>query len=709
VVQAGPREQPTQAPSELATQAEIVPRRTDAESSSASPGHKLDWFSMKELVRPFALGRAALPLLAAIFVGCAAAKPIQSSPLRLAALPSTAAAAAPAAPLDAQVFAAVDPGYAFLGADRKRKLASAFVEVDAIVREEMTARKLPGVAVGIVIDGELAYAEGFGFADLEKKTRPDADTVFRIGSITKSVTALALLSLRDEGALRLDDPLTRFVPEAAGLVYPARDAPPITLRQLLTHTSGLPGRGSFAGAQAPSESDVLRSLGGFALEDAPGSTFRYSNLGFSLLGIASGRAGRAPFREVVGTRVLAPWGMTSTVWDVEGIPANRVATGYVVNEHADPHPAERVVFGAAEGAGGLYSSVRDMARYVAHQLDAYPARNAPETGTIRRSTLREAHSTGFQSDLHVGVAEGPKKGESLVRISAEAYGFGWVAAKTCDFDDLVAHNGLVPGYMADIEFLRERGVGVVSLANATPGDPSSISIRIIEALKRTGGLSKRSKALSPAFDPAMKKLLSVYNAWDEATYLAMQRPGRSGIHGSSHDLMVLEREELDGYKNLHGACRAFWPIEIKTPREARFKMDCERGPFEMLVTLSREGTFIDGFVGISRDAPMSKELRAVADPITGLIRRWDDAVYKRYLSKTTKTRNEAFNMFEGLRASHGACVVKSSTVVAFDRNIVLECERGGDLALFIDLDKKDPSTVSMYRFGGASESICPAR
>jgi CubicO group peptidase (beta-lactamase class C family) len=219
---------------------------------------------------------------------------------------------APASP--AQAFAPNDPRYGFADPDRKRKLKGGFAALDAIAADELAAQKLPGLALGVVIDGELAYEKGFGFADLEKKTKPDADTIFRIGSITKSVTGLAILSLRDDGALALDDPLTRLVPETAGLVYPTTDAAPITLRQLLTHKSGLPGQGAF-GPDGPTEATILASLASFPLDNAPGTTYQYSNLGFSLLGIAAARAGRAPFREIVSARILRPLGMISTVWD----------------------------------------------------------------------------------------------------------------------------------------------------------------------------------------------------------------------------------------------------------------------------------------------------------------------------------------------------------------------------------------------------------
>src|SRR5205807_7588475 len=122
---------------------------------------------------------------------------------------------------------------------------------DKALTDELAAQSVPGVSVGIVIDGELAYAKGFGVVDPATKAVPDADTVYRIGSISKSFTGLALLSLRDAGSLGLDDTLARWIPEAGKLVYPTRDARPITLRQLAQHTSGLQRDGAFDGEKDP--------------------------------------------------------------------------------------------------------------------------------------------------------------------------------------------------------------------------------------------------------------------------------------------------------------------------------------------------------------------------------------------------------------------------------------------------------------------------
>jgi CubicO group peptidase (beta-lactamase class C family) len=511
--------------------------------------------------------------------------------------------------------------------------------------------------------------------------------------------------LRDDGILTLDDPLVRLVPEASGLIYPTRDTSAITLRQLLTHRSGLPGRSS---SKAHSESDVLRALDGFSLESAPGTTFRYSNLGYSLLAIAAGRAAQAPFRDVASKRLFSPMGMTSTVWERQSLDASRFATGYFVKEDAEPRVVEESKLGAEDGAGGLYSSVRDMALYIAAQLDAYPPRSDAETGPVRRSTLREAHASGYPTGLQVALAPAPAKGESLVHAAADTYAFGWEANESCDFDDLVGHDGIVPGYVADIEFLRERGVGIVWLANGSPGDPSTVSRRILLALKRTGALSKRSQLVPPAFQTAMKKLLVVYNAWDEAAYRAMLSPNRGGIGGPTGETLAVEKEELAGYQQRHGRCSGFSLGEVRTSRDAEFKLICERGSFEMLITVSPDG-FIEGFAGTSHDVPLPKEIRAAVERVVGLIRRWDEAIYKKYLAKIKTTHDETAAAFAKLRAVHGACFVKSSTIVGFDREIVLECERGGGLSLTLDMDKNRPELISSYAFAEAQEGTCPVR
>jgi CubicO group peptidase (beta-lactamase class C family) len=620
-----------------------------------------------------------------------------SAPTR-AETPNAAAAAATAA----RVYAPADPRYAFSDTDRKKKLISAFAEIDTIVTDEMARRKMPGAVVGVVIDGELAYAKGFGFSNIDKKTKPDEDTVFRIGSISKSFVGLAALALRDEGIIDFDDELTKYVPEAAGLVYPTRDSAPITLRQLLMHTSGLPRENTAVPRDAPSEADMMKALAGFALENAPGSTHVYSNFGYAILGIALGRAARSSPHDVVKKRVLEPYGMNNTVWTQKEVPLERMASGYMSFAKGELKPAPVVDFGANDPPGGLFASLRDMGRYVAAQLAAYPPRSEPENGGVRRSTLREAHSGGAASIFHVALADMPKKGESLVDAAADSYGFGWVARRNCAYDDLVWHNGGLPGFSSDIRFLKERGVGVIALTNllAVDSEAASISVRVMRALAQSGGLSKRSLPPAPPFEPLMKKLLAVYNEWDEAEYRAMLTPRRP-------PMTAIEKEELAGYKQLHGVCKDYKLVEAESPRSATFSLQCERGPLEMRLIISAGDGLLTGFVGTTRGLPVPKEVRPLAEKVAGLIRKWDGAIFDRHFAQANKASDEAA-FFEALRAQHGACTVGSSTMISDQRIISLECERGGNLELKLELDKKDPNQVATYTLS-RKEGVCPVR
>jgi CubicO group peptidase (beta-lactamase class C family) len=130
-------------------------------------------------------------------------------------------------------------GSAFAQADRE-KLRSAFPEIDARFTAFAERSHVPGIAWGVVVDGDLVHHGAAGYRELTTKAPVTADTVFRIASMTRSFTALCILKLRDEGKLALDDPAEKYVPELAGLKYPTSDSPKITIRHLLSHAEGWP-------------------------------------------------------------------------------------------------------------------------------------------------------------------------------------------------------------------------------------------------------------------------------------------------------------------------------------------------------------------------------------------------------------------------------------------------------------------------------------
>jgi CubicO group peptidase (beta-lactamase class C family) len=625
--------------------------------------------------------------------------PASAAPLPATSPPPSSAPAPSAAP-PSQVFAAADPGFAFADPDRYKELVSAVPAIEAAVTAEMTRQKLPGFAIGVVIDGKLVYDKGFGVTDLETRARPDADTVYRIGSITKSFAGLALLVLRDAGKLHLDDPLARWIPEAGGLVYPSRDSRPITLRQLASHTSGLPIVGTYDGDHGPTEELIVKSLPGLALEFAPDTDWRYSNLAFSLLGITIGRAAGAPFEDVVGKHLLVPLGMTSTYWSHEAVPAGRLATAYVATP-AGPRPTQPVNRGAGNARGGIFSTVRDMARYLALQLSAYPPRDDADAGPLRRATLREAHLTGIQMGSSASLAPTPKPGEPLIEYNAWTYGFGWAREQNCTFDDLIGHGGAIDSYRSHVAFLTSRGAGVVVLTNFAHADTHALAQLALAQLARTGALAPRAPRLAPAFAAAMTKLLAIQNQWDEAAYRSMLDPSRPA-------LLPAERVELAGHRSLHGACKSFAPIDVASPTSARFKIQCERGALELELGLSPTTGLITSFTGTSRDAPPPAGLRRQADALAALIGAWNDGLHQRLLGNTRRPRAEAKQYFEDLRATHGACRIQAAVHEARTWRMELACDRGPASALQLSLRNGDPAALEDYAVAPTGRG-CPRR
>ncbi len=168
----------------------------------------------------------------------------------------------------------------FAETDRRAKLATAFADIDKILADYATSVHAPGAAWGIVIDGELAHQGAMGMRDVKSKAPVDADTVFRIASMTKSFTAMSILKLRDSGKLSLDDPAERYVPELKTLRYPTTDSPRITIRHLLTHSEGFPEDNPWGDQQlSEPEAELSRMLrSGIPFSNTPGVAYEVLEL-----------------------------------------------------------------------------------------------------------------------------------------------------------------------------------------------------------------------------------------------------------------------------------------------------------------------------------------------------------------------------------------------------------------------------------------------
>jgi CubicO group peptidase (beta-lactamase class C family) len=218
---------------------------------------------------------------------------------------------------------------------------------------------------------------------------------------------MALLKLRDEGRLSLDAPAATYYPPLADLVYPTRDSPPITVRQLLEHGSGLPEDNFWIDVQLDmSDADLVALLqSGMSFSRAPATHFEYSNIGFAIAGKVIENVSGMPAREYIRKEILAPLGMTATVWSRSEAPPGRVAVGYwgadgYKREDTQKPPAPTKEPAVLDVVGGLYSTPTDMARYVAYHLSAWLPRDDTESGPVHRSTLREMHLGTRRGDLH---------------------------------------------------------------------------------------------------------------------------------------------------------------------------------------------------------------------------------------------------------------------------------------------------------------------
>jgi CubicO group peptidase (beta-lactamase class C family) len=323
----------------------------------------------------------------------------------------------------------------------------------------------PGIAYGVVAGGELVHSGGFGERRHGGGHPPDADTGFRIASMTKSFTASAVLLLRDEGALRLDDPAAGHVPAMARLRGPTTDSPTITVRDLLTMAAGFPTDDPWGDRQQSLPLDAFADLvrRGLSFAWAPGTAFEYSNLSYALLGLLVEACSGTRYRDFVTDRLLTPLGMSSTGFDDTVLPADRLATGHRRGDDGW-QPVPHDPYGAFAPMGGLFSTVRDLAHWIGEFTDAFPPRNESEGAhplcRASRRELQQPHRGLPPQLLWPSVGAVP-----AVRVTG--YGFGLLIEHDPVHGTIVGHSGGYPGFGSHMRWHPQTGLGVVVLGNST--------------------------------------------------------------------------------------------------------------------------------------------------------------------------------------------------------------------------------------------------
>ena len=326
------------------------------------------------------------------------------------------------------------------------------------------------VSIGIIEGSELVYAEAFGYADMEQKIDATPEHVYRIGSITKQFTGLALLKLAHEGALQLTDPVEQHFKPVNLVRDRFPNAPPITLVQLATMTSGLSREPEdlpsyLVGPTSKWIDVVIKALPKVRYDFPPDTIYQYSNIGYAILGAALEKATNRNFIDYVREEIIVPLGLKDTDFLPQPHYEERIATGYQINEGKidERTPLQQHAGrGYKVPNGALYSTVFDLAKFISFQLGYGPEHVIPKDVLFKNFSKTNSANGTLTSGYGIGFRV-LRRGNLIV--------FG--------------HGGGVAGYRAGAYFDRISEKGVVVLRNVGGGslDVTELAMTILEMVE----------------------------------------------------------------------------------------------------------------------------------------------------------------------------------------------------------------------------------
>jgi len=374
------------------------------------------------------------------------------------------------------------------------EVAVALTKLDTWLEQQLDYNRLPGMSIAIVYDQEIVWAKGYGYADLESKTPATPSTVYRLGSISKLFTATGIMLLRDQGKLRLDDPITEYLPWFR-LANSFPDAPPITIRHLLTHTAGLPREADvpyWTDHVFPTREQLIEVVPTQKAIAPPETTYHYSNLGLALLGEIVAQVSGRPWHQLVKEEILDPLGMTSSSGKPGEDLLKRRATPYMLMAP----DGSRQVFdyydaGAISPAANMVSTVEDLSRFASLQFHDGPAGG---TGILKGSTLREMHRVHW---LYSSFSAGRGLGFSVYHGDGITF---------------VGHGGWIGGNRSYFLTVPSQKIAVIAILNADDRGPYFMC-------------QQAYKTVAPALLQQVKKQAAEQTAEQRANEAAEQATG----------------------------------------------------------------------------------------------------------------------------------------------------------------------------------------
>jgi CubicO group peptidase (beta-lactamase class C family) len=391
-------------------------------------------------------------------------------------------------------------------------MQDAFPVIEKIYRDYAEKNHFPAISFGVIAGGQLVYSGSVGTSNIENNTPATSRSLFRIASMSKSFTAMAILKLRDEGKLSLMDPVSKYIPEMNKAGALTKDAPAITIQNLLTMSAGFPEDNPWGDRQLDiDDEEFMKQINaGISFSNVPGVAYEYSNLGFALLGKIISNVSGTPYQKYITENIMKPIGMNDSKWEYDEVSKEQLALGYqwIDNEWKEIPLLHDGAYGAM---GGMICSIEDFSKYVALHLAAWPPRNEVEGGPIRRSSIREMHQPWRFNAL---ITDSKKRNGELCAITT-GYGYGLNWRKDCRGIVRVAHSGGLPGFGSEWRIYPDYGIGVVAFSNHTYGSPGLANAVALDTLIAIAGLKPRVLVPSQILNQRKEEIMKLLPEWKE--------------------------------------------------------------------------------------------------------------------------------------------------------------------------------------------------
>ena len=342
-------------------------------------------------------------------------------------------------------------------------------ELERFIGHEMADKQLPAISIALVDGQRTVWARGFGIANPSDGSPATAETIYRVGSVSKLFTDVGIMQLAERGTIDIDAPVSRYVPD----FHPKNPfGTRVTLRQLMSHRSGLtrePPIGSYFDSTSPPLDATVRSLSETTLLYPPGTRTKYSNGGIAVVGYVLQVTQKEKFAQYLARAVLAPLGMTRSSFETPPASAakkDQAAIGYMWTTEGRRFEAPTFQLGI-QPAGSLYTTVNDLARFMSA---LFRVERGTEGGILSRASLQRMWQPQFATPA-----------------SPSNFGIGFVLSKL-DGHNLVGHNGAVYGFATQLEALPNDSLGVVvvstlDMSNTVTGRVADEALRLMLAAR----------------------------------------------------------------------------------------------------------------------------------------------------------------------------------------------------------------------------------